>query len=316
MIVPTDQQPLYAPPGGESHYATAPDGTRIHYWEYGAGTDVILIVDGLACGGFLWSHFVRYFSRHYRILLMQHRGHGRTENPNDLRNLTMEHLAADALAVADAAGAEQFLLTAYSMGVQVGFEVAHQVPQRIKGIIVVNGSYQYPIDTFHDTATLKRIFPLIYYLFTRYPKLLTPLWKKGASSVATYLIAWLFETKRDLVRQEDFRPYFEHVARVDVEVFARMLNYASHHTAEHYLPEIKKPVLIIAGGRDSFTPVWVSKLMNERLPDSDLLVVRGGSHVSYLEQPLLINLRIERFLLEKGFLEEPLESAVSSDEAN
>jgi hypothetical protein len=53
-----------------------------------------------------------------------------------------------------------------------------------------------------------------------------------------------------------------------------------------------------------FTPVWVSRLMQERLPDAELLVVRGGTHTAYLEQPDLVNLRIEKFLRERGFLRE------------
>jgi len=292
--------------GGQSCYVKTRDGTRIHYWSFGSGKQTIAICDGLACDGFNWKYFVPAFQNSFRILLVNYRGHGLSEDPYDYRSLTVQQLSEDFEEVLDHAKVQSALVMGYSLGVQVALEFAHRRPRRVRGMLLVCGSYQYPIDTFHDSSTLKQAFPLVYYMATRFPGLVRPLWRIGTLSPLTLRTAMLFETNPRLVRSEDLKPYFSHLARVDVDVFARMLNFASQHSAEPYLPHIKVPVLIIAGERDSFTPVWVSKLMQERLPKAELLVVRSGTHAAYLEQPLLVNMKMEEFMRNNRWLPQSL----------
>ena len=58
------------------------------------------------------------------------------------------------------------------------------------------------------------------------------------------------------------------------------------------------PTLIIAGEKDTFTPMWLSEKMAEMLPNSELMVVPTGSHTGPIEMPQLCNLRVERWLLD------------------
>lgn len=280
----------------EERFAVAPDGTRIAYRVHGDGQRTVLIADGFGCDGFNWKYFFQYFSKQYRMILVNYRGHGRSGRPFDMHNLTIEDLADDVRAVYDAESLDGPILAAYSMGVQVALEYAHRYPGSISALICVNGNYQYPIDTFHDTATLKNAFPLIYHVSTRYKGLVTPLVKLVVGNkLAREAACWL-DCNPHLLKREDISPYFEHLALVDVDLGVRLMNYASSHSAEPYLPEIQVPTLILAGEKDAFTPMWVSRIMNERIVGSHLFVVRGGTHVAFLEQPLLMNLRIEEFL--------------------
>ena len=54
--------------------------------------------------------------------------------------------------------------------------------------------------------------------------------------------------------------------------------------------------LLGAGERDTFTPPWLSLRMQQLLPNSDLLMVPGGSHTAPIEIPELIHLRLRSFL--------------------
>jgi pimeloyl-ACP methyl ester carboxylesterase len=101
------------------------------------------------------------------------------------------------------------------------------------------------------------------------------------------------------VRQSDLGPYFQHLAGMDPRVFARVATSANDHTVEERLGEVAAPTLIIAGERDTFTPVWLSRRMHTLTPGSELMVVPGGTHVAPLEIPELLHLRVERFLDER-----------------
>ena len=85
-------------------------------------------------------------------------------------------------------------------------------------------------------------------------------------------------------------------AALDPRLFLGMLKNASEHTAFDHLPEIRVPTLIVAGTHDTFTPYWLSEEMHDRIPGAEMLTVPGGTHVSPIEHPELITLRLEKFL--------------------
>jgi len=57
-----------------------------------------------------------------------------------------------------------------------------------------------------------------------------------------------------------------------------------------------KEVLVVAGTHDTFTPYWLSEEMHDRIPGAEMLTVPGGTHVSPIEQPELLTLRLEKWL--------------------
>ncbi|MBI4197160.1 MAG: alpha/beta hydrolase, partial [Deltaproteobacteria bacterium] len=66
--------------------------------------------------------------------------------------------------------------------------------------------------------------------------------------------------------------------------------------------KIKVPTLILGGELDQFTPAWISKKMHRLIPNSEILMIHKATHAALVEQPELVNLRIEKFLLEKKLL--------------
>ena len=75
----------------------------------------------------------------------------------------------------------------------------------------------------------------------------------------------------DLQRRsfEDFFPYLEHIANVDLPLFVDMLAHAGRHSAREILESVEVPTLIVAGERDGFTPMALSeenlKALGERV---------------------------------------------------
>ena len=106
----------------------------------------------------------------------------------------------------------------------------------------------------------------------------------------------LFEVNRALVKYDDFMPYLEHLAEMDIGLFLTMLRFANEHSARPYLSDIRVPTLIFAGDRDKLTPLAVQKRMHELIPGSQLQVLPEGTHTAPIEHPDLICLRLEKFL--------------------
>jgi pimeloyl-ACP methyl ester carboxylesterase len=71
------------------------------------------------------------------------------------------------------------------------------------------------------------------------------------------------------------------------------------YDAEPILKNIKVPTLIFAADQDQFTPVWLSKKMHRLIPKSEILILKKATHVGLIEQPELLNLRIEKFLTDR-----------------
>ncbi|HET9953722.1 MAG TPA: alpha/beta hydrolase [Polyangiaceae bacterium] len=92
------------------------------------------------------------------------------------------------------------------------------------------------------------------------------------------------------------RPYFEHAAHVDFEMFLHMLREAGEHSAEDLLPRITVPTLVLTGDKDSFTPAAVSEGMARAIPNSELHVVPSGTHILPLEQREEVARQIAAFL--------------------
>ena len=74
--------------------------------------------------------------------------------------------------------------------------------------------------------------------------------------------------------------YLDDLADVDSPLFVRLLGSAAAHDADRPPPRASpRPTLIIAGERDTFTPVRLSVTMHDAIPGSELLVLPGGTHV-------------------------------------
>jgi pimeloyl-ACP methyl ester carboxylesterase len=83
---------------------------------------------------------------------------------------------------------------------------------------------------------------------------------------------------------------------MDPRLFLGMLEHAGAQSARDHLPHVNVPSLIVAGTDDTFTPYRLSQEMHALIPNSELLTVPGGTHVSPIEQPELLTLRLEKWL--------------------
>jgi pimeloyl-ACP methyl ester carboxylesterase len=77
----------------------------------------------------------------WRVIAPDLRGHGSSSKPDDRASYTLELLAGDVLALADALGWSTFTLVGHSMGGMVAQHVAIAAPERLDAIVLMDTSH-------------------------------------------------------------------------------------------------------------------------------------------------------------------------------
>jgi pimeloyl-ACP methyl ester carboxylesterase len=122
-----------------THFTTSLDSTRIAFDISGEGTPLLLLHGG---GGSRadW-HTVGYvarFKEEFSLILMDLRGHGESDKPRDPARYSTEKMGQDILAVADACGADRFMLCGYSFGGNAGRYLAASSDRVAKMVMMGN----------------------------------------------------------------------------------------------------------------------------------------------------------------------------------
>jgi pimeloyl-ACP methyl ester carboxylesterase len=276
------------------------DGTEIFYNVVGRG-ETIAMCDGIGCDQYAWTYLAPYLATRYRVVRWNYRGHGRSGPPPSLAAMTLDRLCDDLEAVLAAVGAERAVLCGHSMGVQVILEQWLRTPQRVLGLVTVCGAYGRPLDTFRGSDLAVKMLPVLRAVFGRFPNLTQLLWELAVPTRLALALAGKVEINMDLIRVGDFVPYLDHLGHIDVQVFLALLDDISQRSAESWLPQIDRPMLVLAGERDTFTPAALAERLHRLVPGSEYLVVPLASHTMPIEMPDLVNLRVEKFLQERVF---------------
>ena len=281
----------------------AVDGTRLFVRSrsdgHGPGAVRAFLCDGVACDGFIWKYLWDDLAPVAPLTHWHYRGHGRSAPPADPDHIRIADHESDLWCVRQAAGDPASVLIGHSMGCQVALESYRQHPGNVRALVLLCGSHGKVTSTFHGGPLLGLVLPKLLDLVTKNPELVGAIWSRLPVDMALKIALKMGEVDATRVRAEDFVPYLVHVTQVDVKMFLRMVESAGEHSAEDLLPNVKVPVLIIAGERDTFTPAHIAETMHEMIPGSELLMVERGSHVTAIEQPELVNERIARFFRER-----------------
>jgi pimeloyl-ACP methyl ester carboxylesterase len=283
----------------DESFAAAADGTRIGWRAAGEGTPAVVLVDGIACAGFIWREIFPALATRHRVLHWNYRGHGRSESPRNLAHTTLADAVGDLFTVMDAAGEPSAVLVGHSVGVQVCLEAHRRAPQRVRALALLCGSPGHPLRTWHGGPMLEGVFPVLKRLVMAQPAAARWAFHHVFPTELMLQVGSYFEVNRNLLPREDLERYLADVAAVDPQVFVRMLASAAANDATDHLPDVDVPTLVVAGEDDTWTPLSRSIAMHEAIPGSDLLVLPGGTHTGPLEHGLLVRRRLERFLAER-----------------
>jgi 3-oxoadipate enol-lactonase/4-carboxymuconolactone decarboxylase len=236
----------------------------------------LIFLHSLGCDHMQWDAQAADVERHFRVLRYDLRGHGASDAPAG--DYTIELLARDALALADALGIERFAVCGLSLGGMIAQWIAANAPGRVTHVVLANTSARYP-----DPAPME----------SRRKAVL----EKGMAAIEETVMQRFF-TAESLAASP---PSVAKIRRVLLAT--NPVGYAGCCAAIRdmdqtgLLAAVRAPAMIVVGDRDVSTP-WEGhgEVLAAGVPHARVVHLPAG-HLSNLERPRSFTAALARFLL-------------------
>lgn len=288
------------PLSGSAVAMTLPAGdTRLAYREWGDRNDPpVILVHGTLAWSQTWEVIApRIANAGFRVIAPDLPPFGFSERPKNA-DYGRDAQAARILALADGLGLTRFGLVGHSFGGGATIEAAFKVPDRIKGLVLLDVAMAWDSKGEPPLNLLFAIRPvrtaLMAATFTN--PLMTAMGLRdfvADDSVVT-------EARVDLYR----RPLaVEGTSAAVGDWFASGLfgdETASRAADRGRYAEFSPPVLIIWGRDDTVTPLDQGEYLNSLFRDARLSVLPGINHIPHLEAPDRVASLIIEFLRGNG----------------
>ncbi|MEJ2564078.1 MAG: alpha/beta fold hydrolase [Anaerolineales bacterium] len=123
----------------------------IDIWPEHARNTVVFIHGYAGCAE-TWEYQINYFSREYRVVVPDLRGHGQSDAP--FTQYTMPELVEDIETIADKLSlAERFILVGHSFGGAICIEYAYAHPERLDKLVLIATAGEYPMPRIVSLAS-------------------------------------------------------------------------------------------------------------------------------------------------------------------
>jgi pimeloyl-ACP methyl ester carboxylesterase len=281
-------------PGIQQRHVVARDGTRIGYQVRGKGPCVVL-ANGLGGTYIAFSHLYAALED-YKTICWDYRGLYSSEACKDETANTVAHQVDDLIAILDHEGVDGAVIVGWSMGVQVGFEALRRVPERVRGMLAINGTYGRAFHTVMGSRLVGRTIPMLLRLVKAQAALAGLATKRLAGSDALIAAMKRVGLVSQTIDIEIFRAVAAGFQSIDWRIYSDLLSRLDEHDAEDVLPTIKVPISIVTGDRDLMTPPSTAEHMHRTIPGSRMVVIEGGTHYTPVEYPAVIVEELGRLL--------------------
>ncbi len=219
------------------------EGCALHYEEYGQG-DPLVLLHGLGSSCQDWELQVPVLSRHYRVIVMDIRGHGRSDKPHD--GYQIATFSADLLALLEHLHTGPVHFVGLSMGGMVGFQFAVDHPQWLRSLCIVNSAPEVKVRTPDDCWQWFKRWSLMRLL--------------SLETIGKALGAKLFpKPEQTELRLEMARRWAKNDKRAYLASFDAIVGWG----VQERLSQVTCPTLVICADHD-YTPVAL-KLVDLRL---------------------------------------------------
>jgi 3-oxoadipate enol-lactonase len=254
-------------------------GIEVNYDVWGEGPPLVL-VHANPFDNTLWIYQIMHFSTYYRVISVDLRGYGRSSEVSS--DFTIEDLANDVRAVCQECGVDQAIFGGISVGAAVIEQLATDHGEMVRGLIIAGSGY------------LRRGEPIIFaekrakdyekgigYRKEHIMSLVSESFQK--TDLGSYLISIYLE-RNPITNAQTIKKLFQGFSKwqqPQVELF-------------------KCPALILVGEQDP--AVDSSFELRRRIPNSEIVVIKGAGHACCLEKPAEFDAAVSDFLKRHGLL--------------
>jgi pimeloyl-ACP methyl ester carboxylesterase len=218
------------------------NGVELHYTVRGAGEPLLLLHGFGGCAA-NWDSIAEELAQHYRLILVDMRGHGQSTNPSG--KFTHAQSADDVSALLDVLAIKRVRAVGFSSGAMTLLHLATREPDRLSKMVLVSATTHFPDQAraIIRSVTMETMPPPVLQNYRQCAS-------RGDDQV------------RSLV--SEFRAFGD--------------DYDDMNFKPADLARIKASTLIIHGDRDEFFPVSIPVAMYQSIPHAELWIVPGGTH--------------------------------------
>lgn len=233
---------------------------EIYYESHGSGTP-LLLVPGLGGTGNYWQPQIAEFSKHFQVIIHDHRGTG--QSTRSTLAYSVDQMTRDLIGLMDAIGIDRAHLLGHSTGGAIGQTLAIEHPARLISLIL------YASWTKSD-AFMHRVFEIRKMLLSSAgaaayikatPVFLFPDWWINENSAALEVA--------DKKLLESFPAVEIALSRCDA-----VLNF----DRISQLGQIRTPTHIVCAKDDYLTPSYFSEELARLIPNAQLHLIERGGH--------------------------------------
>jgi len=242
----------------------ADDGCALNVEVEGpANAPVLMMSNSLGTNLHMWDDQAPAFSKQFRLVRYDRRGHGKSEAPQG--PYTMDRLGRDVLSIADALGVKRFNWCGLSMGGMVGQWLGANAPDRLEKLIVSNTHYYYgDKQPWHDRIKFAQ--------------------DKGLAALAPMQMErWFTKGFREKNPQAIAR-ISEMFVATPLGGFIGCCEAVRDMDFRQSTPTITVPTMVIVGSQDPATPPAAGEDIHKMIKGSTLVAI-DAAHLSNVEQP-------------------------------
>jgi 3-oxoadipate enol-lactonase len=252
------------------------DGTAIHVEVEGPQeAPVLMLSNSLGTNLHMWDDQVPAFTRHFRLVRFDRRGHGGSAVPKG--PYSIERLGRDTLAVIDGLGIAKVNWCGLSMGGMEGMWLGANAASRIDKLILSNTASYFPDRTMWDgRIQLARDKGLVALVDGTIERWFTAEFRRRSPQAVARI--------REMFLSTDVEGY------VGCGAAIRDMDNRS------LLAKVSVPTLVIAGRHDMGTTLEAGQFIAEHIPGAELAVMETA-HIANVEQPQAYADTVLKFLL-------------------
>lgn len=253
----------------------ADDGTPINVDITGKDSaPALMLSNSLGTNLSMWDDQIGEWSRHFRVIRYDRRGHGKSGAPQG--PYSMERFGRDAIAVLDAINVKKTNWCGLSMGGMVGQWLAANAPDRIEKLVLSNtNSYYADKSGWNDRVRFVRENGLEKLVDPNMERWFTAGFRQHSPDVIARMKTIFLTTNPagymaccEAIRDMDFRDSNKRVTA---------------------------PTMVIVGAQDPATPPAQGELIAQQIKGAKLVSL-DAAHISNMEQPKLYTETVLNFL--------------------
>ena len=238
------------------------NGLEMTFTDYGEGLPIVLL-HGLALDRSIWSSVVAAYASQARFITPDLRGHGQT--PVGQADGTLGQIADDLKALLDALDIPQVCLLGHSMGGYIALEFAARYPERLASLVLL-------------TSNVRADAP------EKAKGRLEDAQKVLHGGVPAFAAGMAGRLTKDLFLADQLRSQME---TIDPGGLSNILvAIANRPDQRDLLPNLKVPVLAIAGADDQISAPAIALEAADLAMRGHKLLLPGVGHMPMLENPL------------------------------